>query len=172
MKNSKGSIKTIVTAFLTGVLMLSSITGYAGEPSVQQTQDSAVVQHGKCSMQFPGDIERVSESMQVDGEEYALQYDAYISSLDAKTVFMLLVAEYPAFVDEQLARMNLEAFLNVILTYNPNNQLLFADIILVQGHEALDFFIRSGAMYFKGRALMVNNQLYLMAMECQIPDYD
>ena len=150
---------------LLGVGLLCCITPLQGA-------EQEMVTHGRCSMQFPGDIERISEMMPMEGEDFGLQYDAYISSLDTKTVFMLLVAEYPEFVDEQFARMNLEAFLNVILTYNPNNQLLFADIVLIQGHEALDFFIRSGTMYFKGRALMVNNQLYLMAMECLIQDYD
>jgi hypothetical protein len=45
-------------------------------------------------------------------------------------------------------------------------------LVLVNGHEALDFFIRTGAIYFKGRALMVKNQLYLMAVECAVQDYD
>ena len=45
-------------------------------------------------------------------------------------------------------------------------------MILVEGHEALDFFIRSGGTYFKGRALMIKNQLYLMAMGCEMQSYD
>jgi hypothetical protein len=68
--------------------------------------------------------------------------------------------------------MSLEGFLNGILTHNPNNQLIFADLSLVGGHEALDFFIRTGSVYFKGRALMVKNSLYLMAMECEVQNYD
>ena len=52
------------------------------------------------------------------------------------------------------------------------HQLIFADLSLVGGHEALDFFIRTGGVYFKGRALMVKNSLYLMAMECEVQNYD
>jgi hypothetical protein len=110
--------------------------------------------------------------MTMPNEGFELKYDAYISAADEQTVFMLLVAQYPDFVDEAFAQMSLEGFLNGILTHNPGNQLLFADLILVDGHEGLDFFIRSGKVYFKGRAVMIKNSLYLMAMECEIPHYD
>lgn len=139
-------------------------------PSKSWTQYESVP--GKCSMQFPAIPEHVSEKMSIPEEGYDLKYDAYISSTDPKTIFMLLVAQYPDFVDERFAHMSLEAFLNGILSHNPGNQLIFADLVLVQGHEALDFFIRSGSVYFKGRALMVKNSLYLMAMECEVQNYD
>jgi hypothetical protein len=127
---------------------------------------------GRCKMKFPVQPEHVSEKMSMPEEGYDLRYDAYISSTDPKTIFMLLIAQYPDFVDERFAHMSLEAFLNGILTHNPGNQLIFADLVLVQGHEALDFFIRSGTVYFKGRAMMVKNSLYLMAMECEVQNYD
>jgi hypothetical protein len=105
-------------------------------------------------------------------ENFELKYNAYISAADQKTVFMLLVAQYPDFVDESYAQMSLEGFLHGVLTHNPGNQLLSADLLLVNGHEAIDFFIRSGDIYFRGRAVMVKNSMYLMAMECEIPHYD
>jgi hypothetical protein len=123
-------------------------------------------------MQFPTTPEHVSQKLNGPEPGYDLNYDAYISAMDERTVFMLLVAQYPAFVDETYAQMSLEAFLNGILTYNPENQLIFADLLLVEGHEALDFFIRTGSVYFKGRAVMVKNSLYLMAMECDVQIYD
>ncbi len=127
---------------------------------------------GKCKMNFPVKPEHVSEKMNVAEEGYDLRYDAYIASLEKQAVFMLLIAQYPDFVDESYAHMSLEGFLNGILSHNPNNQLIFADLLLVEGHEALDFFIRTGSVYFKGRALMVKNHLYLMAMECEMQNYD
>lgn len=127
---------------------------------------------GNCSMKFPCKPDHLSEKMRLPEEGFDLKYDAYVSSVDQKTVFLLLVAQYPDFVDESYARMSLEGFLNGILTHNPNNQLIFADLSLVGGHEALDFFIRTGGVYFKGRALMVKNSLYLMAMECEVQNYD
>jgi hypothetical protein len=127
---------------------------------------------GSCSLKFPAKPEHVSESMKVPEEGYDLRYDAYISSADKRSVYMLLVAQYPDFVDESYAHASLEGFLNGILNHNPGNQLIFADLLLVDGHEALDFFIRTGGVYFKGRAMMVKNSLYLMAMECEIQSYD
>ena len=127
---------------------------------------------GNCKMKFPFKPEHVSEKMSMQEEGYDLKYDAYIASADPKTIFMLLIAQYPDFVDERFAHMSLEAFLNGILTHNPGNQLIFADLVLVLGYEALDFFIRSGSVYFKGRAMMVKNSLYLMAMECEVQNYD
>jgi len=142
------------------------------EVMVERNWQEVSLPPGKCSMKFPSAPEHVSESMQMEGVEFSLQYDAFIASSDAKSIFMLLVAQYPEFVDEEFAHASLEAFLNGILTHNPNNQLLFADLVLVEGYEALDFFIRSGGMYFKGRALMIKNQLYLMAMECEVQNYE
>lgn len=127
---------------------------------------------GKCKMKFPAMPEHVSEKMSVPEEGYEMSYDAYISASDRESMFMLLIAQYPEFVDESYAQMSLETFLNGILTHNPANQLIFADLSLVQGHEALDFFIRTGSVYFKGRAMMIKNSLYLMAMECEMQNYD
>jgi hypothetical protein len=127
---------------------------------------------GNCTMKFPEYPQHVSENMNVPEEGYNLKYDAYISASEQKTVYMLLIAQYPEFVNESYARMSLESFLNGILSHNPGNQLIFADLTLVDGHEALDFFIRTGGVYFKGRAMMVKNSLYLMAMECEVKTYD
>jgi hypothetical protein len=127
---------------------------------------------GKCTMKFPMTPEHISEKMNVAKEGVDLKYDAYVCSLEKKNIFMLLIAQYPDFVDQSLAQISLEGFLNGILSNNPSNQLLFADLLLVEGHQALDFFIRTGGVYFKGRAVMVKNHLYLMAMECEVQNYD
>jgi len=127
---------------------------------------------GRCTLKFPGSPEHISEQMSVPEEGYSLKYDAYIASQDKKSVYMLLIAEYPEFVDQSLAQASLEGFLNGILANNPGNQLLFADMLLVDGKPALDFFIRTGGIYFKGRAIMVQNHLYLLAMECEVQNYD
>jgi len=127
---------------------------------------------GKCTLKFPTAPEHISEKMNMPEEGYDLKYDAYIANQDKKSVYMLLIAQYPEFVDQSLAQASLEGFLNGILANNPGNQLLFADMLLVDGHQALDFFIRTGGIYFKGRAIMVKNNLYLMAMECEVQNYD
>lgn len=127
---------------------------------------------GGCKMNFPSHPQHVTENLATADGEFTLKYDAYIASQNPEIVYMLLIAQYPEFVDESFARMSLEGFLNGILNHNPENQLIFADLVLVDGHEALDFFIRTGSVYFKGRALMVKNSLYLMAMECEMQNYN
>ncbi|HSX03154.1 MAG TPA: hypothetical protein VLG76_00310 [Rhabdochlamydiaceae bacterium] len=127
---------------------------------------------GKCTLKFPVAPEHITEKMTMPKEGYDLQYDAYISTKDKKSVYMLLIAQYPEFVDQSFAQVSLEGFLNGILSNNPGNQLLHADLSLFNGYEALDFFIRTGVVYFKGRAIMVKNNLYLMAMECEVQNYD
>ncbi len=171
-------VLTSAATLFMGSGQLSAGSEIAGGKSAEPTQTidnnwqefhSAV---GNCKMHFPKYPDHLSEKMRLPEEGFDLKYDAYISAVDQKTVFLLLIAQYPDFVDESYARMSLEGFLNGILTHNPNNQLIFADLSLVGGHEALDFFIRTGGVYFKGRALMVKNSLYLMAMECEVQNYD
>lgn len=179
-KSIFGAIKAIVVASATGLMMSFNPVVVGNEvaaakpvaPKVDTNWQEFHSSVGNCTMHFPKYPDHLSEKMRLPEEGFDLKYDAYISALDQKTVFLLLVAQYPDFVDESYARMSLEGFLNGILTHNPNNQLIFADLSLVGGHEALDFFIRTGSVYFKGRALMVKNSLYLMAMECEVQNYD
>lgn len=180
-KNRFNVIKKVVIATTAAFVMslstltAATVTSSGKGASQKKTETSWQEFHsvvGKCTMKFPKYPDHLSEKMRLPEEGFDLKYDAYISALDQKTIFLLLIAQYPDFVDEGYARMSLEGFLNGILTHNPNNQLIFADLSLVEGHEALDFFIRTGSVYFKGRALMVKNSLYLMAMECEIQNYD
>ncbi len=177
----KKGLKQSLLGFLAGVLLLAAPQTLSAIPSQTGTDAQVIIPvgwteyhatAGNCSLFMPAEPEHISEKMAMPDEGFELKYDAYISAADQQTVFMLLVAQYPEFVDEAYAQMSLEGFLNGILTHNPGNQLLFADLLLVDGHEALDFFIRTGNVYFKGRAVMVKNSLYLMAMECEIPHYD
>jgi hypothetical protein len=173
------NIKKILIAGIVGSLGLfqmeslnAEIPAKSPQMSVKSKWEEFHSVAGSCSMLFPQYPEHISEKMS-DGEEgYDLKYDAYIATADKKSVFMLLIAKYPDFVDESYAQVSLESFLNGLLTHNPANQLIFADLVLVGGREALDFFIRTGSVFFKGRAMMVKNSLYLMAVECEMQHYD
>lgn len=176
----KKKISQSLLAIASGIMLLTVAPVTAAAPSSKGVHAQAVpvgwkeyhAKAGNCSLYMPSDPEHISEKMAMPDEGFELKYDAYISAADQDSVFMLLVAQYPEFVDEAYAQMSLEGFLNGILTHNPGNQLLAADLILVGGNEALDFHIRAGNVYFKGRAVMVKNSLYLMAMECEIPHYN
>lgn len=177
----KKELKQTIWGTLVGVMggalmLLAPVRAMAQEEAKPQIKQSVWTDFhsiaGQCKMKFPTMPEHVSENMNIPEEGYDMKYDAYIAASDKESMFMLLIAQYPDFVDESYAQMSLETFLNGILTHNPSNQLIFADLSLVEGHEALDFFIRTGGVYFKGRAVMVKNSLYLMAMECEVQNYD
>lgn len=135
--------------------------------------------HGNFNATFPRQPDHVKQNMQVKGEARDLEYDVYVADLDRKSVFMVLSAKYPSEVPQEHTVSSLEHFLNSILVQNPNNQLVFADLVDVQGHQAMDFFIRtqspsspSTVIYFKGRVLLAKNYLYLLAMECEQKNYE
>ncbi|MCI5053131.1 MAG: hypothetical protein MRY21_08375 [Simkaniaceae bacterium] len=126
---------------------------------------------GNCLVSFPSQPQHMQQHMPLPEENTHLKYDVYVAGMDEQVVFMVLIAEYPPSMNSAYAEQSLEAFLNGILTQNPNNRLVFADLTEVQGHKALDFFIRTQDVYFKGRAVMANNNLYLLAMECEVSHY-
>lgn len=126
---------------------------------------------GKCKISMPEQPEHLQQKMVMPEEKTELRYDVYVSGVNDRAVYMMLIAEYPPLIDPSYAELSLESFLNGILTQNPNNRLIFADLVTVQGHKALDFFIKTKDVYFKGRAIMANNQLYLLAMECEMQHY-
>ncbi|CCB89018.1 MAG: hypothetical protein KDK61_06970 [Simkania sp.] len=126
---------------------------------------------GACSISLPSSPEHVKQIMPLSEEGHNLRYDVYVAAHEKKAVYMLLVAQYPPFVNQAHADMSLESFLNGLITQNPENKLIFADLTEVQGYKALDFFIEAKGNYFKGRAVMADNNLYLLAMECDGKNY-
>ncbi len=126
---------------------------------------------GKCSASFPRVPEHLQQKMPMKGQEKDLQYYVYVADHQRKEVFMVLIAQYPGEVNQEHAVKNLEHFLNTLIAQNHKNRLLFADLVEVQGYPGMDFFIRTDQVYFKGRAIQANNTLYLLAMECEIPNY-
>ncbi len=126
---------------------------------------------GKCSVSFPSQPEHIRQTMNVPEEKVDLNYDVYVAAEGNKAVYMVLIAEYPSFVDESYAELSLESFLNGIVSQHPSNQLVSADLINVQGNKGVDFFVKTEDVYFKGRAVMAKNSLYLLAMECEEANY-
>ncbi|NRA90749.1 MAG: hypothetical protein HRU43_06450 [Simkaniaceae bacterium] len=127
--------------------------------------------HGKCMVSLPESPEHVKQIMPFPEEGYNLRYDVYVSAHEKKAVYMMLIAQYPPFINESHAEMSLESFLNGLVTQNHDNELIFADLVSVQGYKAMDFFIQAKGTYFKGRAIMAENHLYLLAMECEVTNY-
>lgn len=182
------SISYAKVLLATVALSLSSVamTGQENERTVVPAVDknaerpAASMQHwkkfhsvpGKCIVAFPETPEHVKQTMKLEEDDYDMHYDVYVATeLNKQAVFMVLIAQYPPYVNESCAELSLECFLNGILTQHPNNQLVFADLVDVQGHKGMDFFIKTKGMFFKGRAVMAGSNLYLVAMECEEANY-
>ena len=130
------SIREFVVLACIGCSLLFSGLLRGVEEKIGLTWKKSHSEMGCCTMHFPADPYYVSETVQLSPQD-ELRYDAYIASLDPQTVFMLFIAQYPGVVEES----QMEVVLNAILGHHPGNRLLFADLTLVQGHPALDFFI-------------------------------
>jgi hypothetical protein len=174
METSMNRLKKAFFLPLLGFFLICPLNasgkGDPGTPAIISPSWSELhLAEAKCKVHFPQDPQHLYETLAIS-ELQQLRCDVYISSSQADCAFMLLIAQYPTSI-EQYAQMGLESFLNGILSHSSRNQLLFADLFVFNGHAALDFFIQTGQVYFKGRAFMVENNLYLMAMECEVQNY-
>ncbi|MCH9611658.1 MAG: hypothetical protein S4CHLAM102_01280 [Chlamydiia bacterium] len=126
---------------------------------------------GGCYSVFPTEPQHLNQRIAMGDGGKELIYDVYIADLDRKEVFMVLVAEYPKKVDEKYELMTLENLLNSILNQSSSNRLVSADIIEIQGRKAIEFAIESNNVSFKGRAVMNDQFLHLVAMECDTRNF-
>ncbi|MCH9617192.1 MAG: hypothetical protein SP1CHLAM9_05000 [Chlamydiia bacterium] len=168
------NIKSIVFGLALLVPGFNSITAYeVKKETVREFSSWTEVQTeaGCCKASFPRKPDHIQQDMKMRGTEEKLRYDVYVADHQKKEVFMVLIAKYPGEVKREDGKQNLEHFLNTLVSQNANNKLLFADIVEVDGNIAMDFFIRTDSVYFKGRAIQANNSLYLLAMECPISCY-
>jgi hypothetical protein len=168
----------IKNSVLLAVVFISSCTQVfaqkVGETSSRSDFQNWIEVHspeGSCKAIFPRKPDHMQQDMKMRGTEEKLRYDVYVADHQRKEVFMVLIAKYPGEVKKEDAKHNLEHFLNTLISQNAKNRLLFADLIEVNGKPALDFFIKTDSVYFKGRAIQANNSLYLLAMECEIKNY-
>lgn len=165
------------SVLLTTLVLTQSVSSLFGEtkPSVSTTEFQGWKEvhsdAGNCKATFPRNPDHMQQDMKMKGTDSKLRYHVYVADHQRKEVFMVLIAKYPGEVKTEDAKKNLEHFLNTLISQNANNRLLFADLIQVNGNPAMDFFIRTDAVYFKGRAIQANNSLYLLAMECEINNY-
>lgn len=119
---------------------------------------------GRCHIQFPSDPQHLQQKM---GEEQdLLSYDVYVAGDSNKIVYFLLVASFPINMNEEQKHQCLEGFLSGILTNNPDNELVDAQIVHLEGKNGIDFQIKNGERHFQGRVLAHENLMYLLACEC------
>ncbi len=131
------------------------------QPNWQQIQSKG----GDCSISFPATPKLIQQSLNVSEQGHKLTYDVYLAPLNEKSLCLLLVAVYPYSLKGGHELAGIEGLLNGILAQSPDNQLVFANIVDQNGQPTVDFLIQSPTSYFRGQALMVENKLYLIAIE-------
>lgn len=132
-----------------------------GAPSWQKT----VAKSGECHIYFPSVPQKIEQTLPLADGVNRLSYDVYLAPHEDKGVYLLLIATYPMPLSGGHEVAGLEGLLSGIVNHNPENNLVYADLIDKQGHPTVDFLVEGGTSYFRGQALMVENKLYLVAME-------
>ncbi|PIS02820.1 MAG: hypothetical protein COT85_01960 [Chlamydiae bacterium CG10_big_fil_rev_8_21_14_0_10_42_34] len=120
---------------------------------------------GECQISFPSTPQMIQQTLPLADGVNRLSYDVYLAPHEDKGVFLLLIATYPAPMAGGHEVAGLEGLLSGIVNHNPENRLVYADLIDLFSHPAVDFLVEGGGSYFRGQAVMVGNKLYLIAME-------
>ncbi|MDE3055939.1 MAG: hypothetical protein KGI80_04520 [Verrucomicrobiota bacterium] len=133
--------------------------------SDRMTLKSFASQKGECEIGFPEAPNFMEQSLQLPEDRGTLRYEVYLSPFENKGVFMLLIATYPASLDQENSVAGLEGLVRGIVHHHPDNRLVFAKMMEFSKHPSLTFLVQSPNNYFRGQAVMVDNKLYLIAME-------
>lgn len=152
----------LLAAFLLASHVLMRTALHASEASTWRQVNTLT---GDCSIAFPAMPKLMQQSIPVSEQGHKLNYDIYLAPLNDKSLCLLLVATYPYALRGGHELAGVEGLLNGILGQNPENKLIYANIIDKNGHPAVDFLVQSSSTFFRGQALMVGNKLYLMAIE-------
>ena len=141
--------------------LLFRSVGHADQPGWQQV----FAKGGECHISFPTTPQMIQQSLPLADGVNRLSYDVYLAPHEDRGVFLLLIATYPMSLSGGHEIAGLEGLLSGILNHNPENQLVYANLIELQGHSAMDFLVEGGSSYFRGQAVMIGSKLYLIAME-------
>lgn len=119
----------------------------------------------KYKISFPSYPHHVQETLKLKSGKIAIKYDAYIAEQGIHALYMVLIAEYPKTDVKPNPKNGLEGFLKGILSHNSSSELKASEWHTFQGNTAVDFLVDNNGVMMKGRAVMVGNCLYLIAME-------
>lgn len=159
----RGILRSLMKFWMAGLLLsLSALTG--APTSAPSDWKMLSDRQGRFDVMLPSKAEHLQNSLQLEGNQ-KLHYDLFVAAKDPKTVFMILAAQYPTAIPENERTLSLEYFLNGIIGQNGQNQLISADLVPMEGHQALDFHMISKGTHLRGRALITGFTLYVLAME-------
>lgn len=120
---------------------------------------------GRYKVSFPSYPQHVSETLKMQNGKVSIKYDAYIAEQGVDALYMVLIAQYPKTQIRPDPEAGLKAFLNGLLSHGESSRLVQVEWQEFQGFSAVDFLINTAGILLRGRAVMVENSLYLVAME-------
>ncbi|HEU63928.1 MAG: hypothetical protein KR126chlam4_00768 [Candidatus Anoxychlamydiales bacterium] len=121
---------------------------------------------GKCEVLFPNKPEHMRQVIPVQDLSSFMNYDVYLSVLDDEnSICMMIIVDFPAKIDDDKELQSLEGFLNGIINHREEKKLISADFTTLGDLNALDFVVEDQNRYFKGRAIISESKMYLIAME-------
>ena len=142
--------------------ILSRSTAHADTGSIWSP---TFAEAGDCHISFPGTPQKIQQTVPLADGVNRLSYDVYLAPHEDKGVFLLLIATYPSPLTGGNEIAGLEGLISGIVNHNPENSLVFAELTDHSGHMAADFLVHGDNNYFRGKAVIVGNRLYLIAME-------
>lgn len=161
----QGSFKKVCLWLLTIALFAAHLYFRSQVHADEIEWQEIFVRSGECRIAFPSLPQMIEQKLKLDHEGAYLTYDVYLAPYRDQSVCLLLVAQYPNEVPAGSEVAGLEGLLRGILHQHPENRVVFADMGKHQGYPAMNFMVQSGKNFFRGRAIMIGNQLYLIAME-------
>jgi hypothetical protein len=118
---------------------------------------------GNCSVAFPTSPKHMQEQFELPKTKAKVTYDAYISSNQPQTMFMMLIAKYPVAISSEYQRVSLDGFINGLI--QQGGKVVYINLLNIPNATGVEFFIQNGNIYFKGKVIMKEDRLYLIAME-------
>ena len=120
--------------------------------------------NGSCSIDFP-QKPHFSHKVILFKDYTFISYDLYLSELNQNAICMMIVAVYPEIINFDEQNDALEAFLNGIVSQNNDKKIISADFSEFKDLNSLEFLVQDTDRFFKGRAIIKNEKLYLISME-------
>jgi hypothetical protein len=159
------AIKKIGLWVLTIALIAAHIFFRSQAHAEQNGWKEIYTRNGDCRIAFPALPQMIEQKLKLNQEGSQLAYDVYLAPYSEHSICVLLVAQYPKPIPSGSEMLGLEGLLKGIINQHPENRLVFADMVQMQGFPALNFMVESGKNFFRGQAVMVGSKLYMIAME-------
>ncbi|MEI6242151.1 MAG: hypothetical protein WCP39_01960 [Chlamydiota bacterium] len=123
---------------------------------------------GGCSLLFPELPSHIKEHIAL-GEHSTLPYDVYVAN-HQESIFLLLIAHYPMELTKEQADKGLQGFIQGLL-FHKQEEIVENRFTPNKEKNWIDFFLKTKNRILQGKAFIVGNKLYLLAVEGSVNGY-